>query len=388
MSRSYVCALAIVLAADPSGAQDVESWALAEDIRIGSIDRPNYAFGLISDIETVPDGRILVAQPRDDHIRVFHEDGRYLYTIGSAGDGPGELRGVGPLRYSGGRLSVLDRTRQRLHEFLLDGTYLKQWAPPAHKLSDGLTARVPHVRLADGSLIVVPSYRIGWDQKSRAIPILQFDTTGALLRTLARITVGDEGRRTRVGDLGAVIPQPVSSHSLWTTTHDGHALLVVHRAFGDAESPGAFRLLRIEMSGDTTLTRAYRVPVSRINTSGVADSIESIAERTSRLRPFPREQIAELWREGWDLPEYQAPIERIIAGMDGTIWVQRGAFLEPEAVWTILDHRGDILATLRTPAELRLMRVGHSHVWGVRSGEFGEPYVVRFRIVRQGGPRP
>lgn len=89
-----------------------------------------------------------------------------------------------------------------------------------------------------------------------------------------------------------------------------------------------------------------------------------------------------MFRKGWQVPGFQIPVERVVAGMDGSIWLQRGAFLEPEAVWSILDRRGEVVGSVRTPAGFKLMRAGREHVWGVRSGEFGEPYVLRLRIVR------
>src|SRR5688572_7483776 len=74
-SFRLVLALSIALPA-AAHAQDAprERWTLVPELRIGSIDTPNYAFGRIGGLAAAADGSMYVADTQAAHVRMFVSD--------------------------------------------------------------------------------------------------------------------------------------------------------------------------------------------------------------------------------------------------------------------------------------------------------------------------
>src|SRR5688572_9604974 len=68
----------------------------AIDLTIGGGDNAarEYTFGRITGVTVGPDGRIYVADGLDQQIRAYGSDGKYLFSIGAKGAGPGEFDGL------------------------------------------------------------------------------------------------------------------------------------------------------------------------------------------------------------------------------------------------------------------------------------------------------
>ncbi len=64
-------------------------------LNIGGADesRDAYVFGTIDGLAMDASGRIIVADRKDNTIRVFTADGRFVYSLGRKGKGPGDLDG-------------------------------------------------------------------------------------------------------------------------------------------------------------------------------------------------------------------------------------------------------------------------------------------------------
>lgn len=73
-----------------------------------------FAQGIICD----DDGRIIVADSRNNRIQVFESNGNFLWKIGQAGRGPGELdRPSGICLSPDGRIVVVDFGNNRVQIF-------------------------------------------------------------------------------------------------------------------------------------------------------------------------------------------------------------------------------------------------------------------------------
>jgi hypothetical protein len=73
-------------------------------------------FGTIEDVAVGPDDGLYVLDGRNNEVRVFSRDGRFLFSVGSPGRGPGELATPVSLAIDGnGTLYVADWVA--LHEF-------------------------------------------------------------------------------------------------------------------------------------------------------------------------------------------------------------------------------------------------------------------------------
>jgi hypothetical protein len=106
-------------------------WEFTEVLRIGaSHGAPEYQFGRISNYQVLSDGRIVVLDGMERHLRFFSSDGRYERTVGREGQGPGEF-GSGAVWLNlgpGDTLVVLDRANRRGNVIAPDGTWLESFS--------------------------------------------------------------------------------------------------------------------------------------------------------------------------------------------------------------------------------------------------------------------
>jgi hypothetical protein len=71
-------------------------WEFTQDLRIGALDGPpEYQFGRIQGLQVLSDGRIVVTDVLEHHLRFFSPDGVHERTVGREGQGPGEFGGGG-----------------------------------------------------------------------------------------------------------------------------------------------------------------------------------------------------------------------------------------------------------------------------------------------------
>ena len=100
---------------------------LSEDLRIGEEEnRPEYLFYKISSIAVDREENIYVTDEGEKHIKVFNRQGEHLRTIGSPGQGPGELgRPTETFIAMNNELTVTDPRRRELHLFTTEGRYLE-----------------------------------------------------------------------------------------------------------------------------------------------------------------------------------------------------------------------------------------------------------------------
>ena len=79
----------------------------------------------------VSNGQVYIADYGNDRIAVYEEDGRFLYSIGEQGTGPGKLTGPkGVAFYKDEKLIVSDHWNNRLQVFTPEGVWvwkLRNW---------------------------------------------------------------------------------------------------------------------------------------------------------------------------------------------------------------------------------------------------------------------
>lgn len=106
-------------------------------------------------------------------------------------------------------------------------------------------------------------------------------------------------------------------------------------------------------------------------------------EPTLRTRRATSESEAEdLIRESLFLPAHLPPVTALVAGQDGSIWLQRERGIGGEAEWWVLDGELALQARIVAPRDLEIMDASTEHVWGVRKDELGLEFVERYRIGR------
>jgi hypothetical protein len=102
-------------------------FGLQEELSIGGADeREEYMFSRIRDIEVDDEERIYALDHREAHIKMFDENGEYIRTIGTKGQGPGELNYPVGLFCSPLKEIMVEDIRNRCLTFYsLEGDYIK-----------------------------------------------------------------------------------------------------------------------------------------------------------------------------------------------------------------------------------------------------------------------
>ncbi len=180
----FIAPIGITL--DANGEVLVADAELAAVLRLGPDGRPLGSFGdgiLVRPTGIARDpatGTIYVADTRANDIKVFDAEGQLLDTIGSRGDGPGDLNAPTYISFAHDRLYVTDTLNSRIQIFDRDGAMLEMFGQRG--LYVGNLTRPKGVAVDDeGNIYVVESY---YDY------VLIFDQQGRYL-----LPIGGTGHR-------------------------------------------------------------------------------------------------------------------------------------------------------------------------------------------------
>src|SRR5690606_27530235 len=95
-------------------AQTTPLWTATPELRIGSLDRADYALTEVHDLAVDAAGNLYVAQRTEGLIRVFDARGRFVRTVGRRGAGPGEFQDIARIGLRGDTLWATDFVQARL----------------------------------------------------------------------------------------------------------------------------------------------------------------------------------------------------------------------------------------------------------------------------------
>jgi len=80
-------------------------------------------------------------------------------------------------------------------------------------------------------------------------------------------------------------------------------------------------------------------------------------------------------------PKYVPPISKLIAGRDGSVWLQRETTGASTIRWSVLDPAGKPVGQISLPARSRLLEADLGRAWVAEEDELSIPYLVRYRVV-------
>lgn len=364
-----------------------------EDLRIGAVDDPDLGFDYVTALEIGGDGSIYSLHEREAQIRRWSPSGDLMGTIGRRGGGPGEFESPRSLGWRRDSLWVADESRNyRISFFDTAGVYLGALTPSVdlgasveqHAL--GIYPARPRGMLGDGTIHgeTFPGAPVTPGTPIR-IEHVRMSPEGSTIDTVLHQTIGRESvlRFTTESGVTYGSPQPFADGLLVAPANDGMSFLVVQRSASGSDAPAAFHLHRIDLDGDTISSRAHPYPPVAIP----HDSIESLVqERVERLRGLTigggtaAGRMEDLVREALHTPGTYPPVDELVAGRDGTVWLSlrpdRGAVRE----WLVLDGDGAPLGKVELPTGVRVMMAERSALWGTVRDEYGVDYIVRYRV--------
>lgn len=382
--------LVLILVPQPAFGQGALA-TLEPLVSIGSVDGGHYALTAVSDLEVAPDGRIYIAQPQEQRLRVFRPDGTFLRYIGRSGEGPGEFRTIDNVGWLNDSLYVIDPRLSRVTLFSPSGQRGRTLTMTSTEVSGAMVPAPPARLLPDGSGLVKPrvSAQVVGRGDVRGVPILRIAPDGSTLDTITLEHWRGTGGAVASDVMSLSVPQPLPSHTLWGADPSSGAIITVERPIAESGEDSHFEVLKRDLDGDTLFRRRYGYRPKALAPAAADSILHGAVARIERLLG-PRGEAAlaargmrldDALRPALALPRFQPPISDMLVGRDGAIWLKREEVRSTNPRWVVLNPDGTIRYELETEPGVRILRSDGSRAWGVRQDEYGVEYVVVYRIL-------
>lgn len=352
-----------------------DSVRLVEEVAIGVLEGPDeYQFGQVSDLAVDAGGGIYVFDAQVPSLRYYDATGSYVRTLGGEGQGPGEYLDVSlglAVRHSDGRLVMRDPRNSRLNVYEPDGSPSESW-----RVESGLfTSRAMVLDSADHMWLKILT---GPTEQNAPWPVglLHLDAEGEVVDTLVPPLLP--------GEPSTVAGGPFGVGKVWAMSPLGGIVVGVNRDY----------VLHHYRPGGTILRIERTLPAVPVHP-------EEQAEHEARLDWLWERQGQFMTAERQPVPDLKPAYRSVVVGEEGRIWVRRYVEAEkveeeeagdpdPDAqppltwveppVYDVFEPDGRFLGSLTLPPRTTLFVFRGDRLWGLRSGEFDETYVVGFRI--------
>jgi len=361
---------------------EADRWTLEEDLRIGVQEGdPDHQFGEIGAITIDSHGRIFVLDVQSQQIKIYTADGIYQQTLGSRGDGPGEMQWtlsvlIGP----GDTLLVPDRRLQRMNRFAPDGSFINS---TNYSREDGVSLSFRTNSsgvVAEQVRPLVVGRRVPDDPEDA---IVLWAPDGTRVDTLASFPSGGyiDMSGPRSTEFHLYSPEPC-----WDLTETGGLLFGVNDAYRFEISSSGGRLERV-------VTKAHEPrPVTERDIGIVRTHLEE-GWRNDGAPPDLVLRLLKTWHFNDFFPAFQALYE----GPAGTVWVQKvkppSEMTKEETAalnfpnewvarkWDVFDSDGRFLGQVAMPTRFTPRVFRGDRIYGVWRDELDVSYVVRLHVV-------
>lgn len=356
------------------GGQDqAAKWLLSPEpsLEIGIIEGEEpYQFHNVRGVARLANGRVVVGNAGTSELRVFDEEGQYLFTAGGPGDGPGEFRRLSSVDVArGDSLVVFDSGAWRVSLFASTGEFVRSWSleslgrgvfpDRATALQDG-TILLFHIR---GSMPGDPSGVIHF-----SAPAVRFSAEGEVLNEVADVP-GDEWFRWESDEGWTLMFLPFGTK--------GHVGVHDDQIYLGSGSEGELRVLGF----DGQERKRLPVPIEpRMVTNADIrrfedESLEGAgdANRRAHLREVHR---------GIPYPEFMPRYGALVVDTVGRLWIKEyRRTAEDPSRWWVLDRSGEILGAVQMPERFEPSWIEEGLVLGVLTDDLGVEYVRAYQIV-------
>jgi|GEM_PF-354977 len=378
-----------------------EAWSLEEELRIGVAEGdPELQFGQLVGVDADAEGRIVTLDQQGARIRVFAPDGSLLQAFGRVGGGPGELSqalspATGIFFEADGSIAVPDLGNMRIARFSPTGEPLDS---PRLALE---TTGIPllFTRTADRELVVqfrrmaipgAPELGDATAAGDRIVRLVPGSTEG---ETVVEVPAGET---FTMGAGGMPRFRIFSPEPVWTVLSDGRVVTGTNNEYslalrpaGETASGDAGRTTIVRRSVDPT-------PVTERHQADMRGIFRRSIEESGQ--PIPPEVVEQLL-SGMEFAPTWPVLAAVLAGPDGTLWVQRvdaGELddLTLEALqsgqfgsrqWDVFAADGTYLGAVRAPEGIAPLRFVGDYLYAIHSDDLGIQRVVRLRLIRPAG---
>jgi hypothetical protein len=345
--------------------EQVLGWGVATspDLEIGQDEETGVHFAQIDGVAADANGRILVIERRPPELKRFSGAGDPGTVLGSAGDGPGELRGA-VLVPTGSRDSVVlyDASNSRLTAWPAGGERYSsvrqvRWHPyrPLGLSGERVLLQYHLLRLDDAGM--------HWENPHLILSDLELSDP----RVIQELEI--EPDFSVVDNLGRRVSTPVPFTAGPSAALGPTGPLVTHGR--------AFEIQQFDSTG--ALSRILRIPRRRTPvTRELLAAYDELLRTAGRVSPWER--------YGTALPvaDSVAAFSSLIVDDLGWIWArfQEWDFTRPPS-WFVFDPEGRGHGRIELPAGLNVHAIGDTFVLGVWRDSLGVQSVRRHALRRE-----
>ncbi len=340
-------------------------WKIKEDLRLTGT--PEQEFGKVGAVVADSDDNIYILDVFAQTIYVFDSVGVFSHTIGSPGEGPGELKGASGLAFEDHEtIWVTDDLAGRISVFRRNGVFVRHRMRPWM----GAGKPEPYAFQADGGYV---DWAIVFPRERETGSIAKVEIHPRLLHPgMQRVDslpqLEFEQEMARIG--GVLRPRVFFSEQLiWTLDGHGHVWFAHSRDY---------RLYKRRLAtGDTVLTAALDEKPAAVTKADREAVRADLVRRGGRyaqdyLRVLPAEKplILRLFTDG----------DEYVFAVPETADASGGATMD------VFRYDGTYVGRIKLPEPVSVAR-GAVPSYAVRdyvllAGEDGTPYVTRLRIRR------
>jgi len=352
-----------------------DAWSVEEVFRVGGIDADeNSRFGSVVSVDVGADGRVYAADNQAREVRVFEADGSFVGTVGSPGDGPGELGQMFMGMFErDGEVWTIDPGAQGIQRFDPEGAFLG--AIPFNMM-EGIPFRLDEIDDA----VVAQRRSFGMDgsvpETGDAIATIGTESPDTLLQLPFGETITASGEQPQVTLLA---PEPI-----WDVADDGSTAQAMTNGYRVEIRDAEGTLQRI-------ITREVEPqPVTPSIEEAVKEAIIEQAVAFGAPREMVEPGLAQL-----QFAETVPVILQVILEPNGVLWVQRTADIREAAQlpgfdiqqlgspnWDVFDAEGLYLGRITIPGRFQPLRLIDGVLWGIDLDEFDVQSIVGMRVVR------
>jgi hypothetical protein len=364
-----------------------DGWRLADAplVTIGALDGPE-AIGTVgrivdqSGVALLGSGRVAVADYQADEVRVYDASGARVATMGRAGDGPGEFRGVrGIARFRGDSMLAWDSRAGfyvgRLSVLTPEGAFARTLPLAGMPIRDVIGA------FEDGTVLVEPqpSTPPDWERPTAGEfrePRLyrRVSADGELLGTFGPVpgleaaAMGPTGRTLVL--YGSDTHVAVGRRFIYAGDSRGFQIAVHDRESG--------RVLRhISRPYDPLPVTAEQLARRREAAGATNARVDSMMAALVPGRPQSRQDPA-------DVParETHPVFNRIVEDPDENLWARHIAPASDSLqAWSVFDPDGAWLGEVHIPSRMSVRAIGSGEIAVVVRDELGVEYVLLYRLI-------
>ena len=374
MTRSAFSVLALAAITAIAQAQSPAAPVLrgSVDLAIGSETDERYLFANVMGIDVDRTGRIVVADLGEKSVRLFDPAGKFLFSIGRSGSGPGEYIDGCCARFApDGDLWIRDMGNTRHVRFALEaGMAVERGVVRMSAANVGFRGEV--APLADGTIIdVVP--RREPNKAALGFDLQQLAADGKVLRTVSTRTPPDDSLAMKVVELKQGNSQvlryfypPFPPLALFALSGTGEVAMAISSRYA------------VSLHAPDGSTRHVIVK------EGTARPALSAAERERAQRDVNRMREVSGGKAAYDVPARKQPLRAIQFDVAGRLWVERAVADGAEREADVYDKSGKLVELRRWPANVSFANgyLGTDVAVGVRTDSLGVPQVVRVRFAR------